>query len=174
MATMKRYGLRPVIQKDEAVSPIIATILLVAITVILASTLYLALGGFFNSKTTSTPTVSLSATSGTAAKSYVVTVGATSSNSISWSNVKVDVLSGTTVEATFTITAGGTIALTSGAAGTDGAYPAYLNGSVSVNYVTSGDQLTVTYTSTYAGPALTSVEFFYTGTGAGEMGSASL
>ncbi|MCL5794595.1 MAG: type IV pilin, partial [Candidatus Thermoplasmatota archaeon] len=45
---MKLNGLKPVIQKrDEAVSPIIATILLVAITVILASTLYLALGGFF-------------------------------------------------------------------------------------------------------------------------------
>ena len=68
---MMEKGLKPVIYgKDKAVSPIIATILLVAITVILASTLYLALGGFFSHTASAAPTASITATMRKAIKDY--------------------------------------------------------------------------------------------------------
>lgn len=46
-------------KKDEAVSPIVATILLVAITVVLAATLYTILGGYTTFLGASTPTGSV-------------------------------------------------------------------------------------------------------------------
>ncbi|MEM0158870.1 MAG: archaellin/type IV pilin N-terminal domain-containing protein [Thermoplasmataceae archaeon] len=49
-----------IIKKDKAVSPIIATILLVAITVVLAATLYTILGGYTTLLGASTPTASIS------------------------------------------------------------------------------------------------------------------
>ena len=90
---MLNKGLKPVLyDKDKAVSPIIATILLVAITVILASTLYLALGGFFSHVGTTTPSASISvsgnSTSGTSptfTTTYSVTVGGPSAP-VAWSS----------------------------------------------------------------------------------------
>lgn len=53
--------MKEVIQKkDKAVSPIIATILLIAITVVLAATLYTILGGYTSFLGASTPTASVS------------------------------------------------------------------------------------------------------------------
>lgn len=52
--------MKPVrIEEDKAVSPIIATILLVAITVVLAATLYTILGGFTSFLSASTPSASV-------------------------------------------------------------------------------------------------------------------
>ena len=52
--------MKPVrIMEDKAVSPIIATILLVAITVVLAATLYTILGGFTSFLSASTPSASV-------------------------------------------------------------------------------------------------------------------
>ncbi len=105
---MKLNGLKPVIQKrDEAVSPIIATILLVAITVILASTLYLALGGFFSAKTSAVPsaTLTVSNTSTSTKPTYSITIGGLSSNNLPITSVEVQIVfSGTTV--TFTLSSG--------------------------------------------------------------------
>ncbi|MEM0156126.1 MAG: type IV pilin [Thermoplasmataceae archaeon] len=47
-------------RKDNAVSPIIATILLIAITVTLASTLYSIVGGYFSNTPTLTPNATIS------------------------------------------------------------------------------------------------------------------
>ena len=106
---MKLNGLKPVIQKrDEAVSPIIATILLVAITVILASTLYLALGGFFSAKTSAVPsaTLTVSNTSNSTSPTYSITIGGLSSNNLPITSVEVQIVfSGTTV--TFTLSSSG-------------------------------------------------------------------
>jgi flagellin-like protein len=88
---MLNKGLKPVLyDKDKAVSPIIATILLVAITVILASTLYLALGGFFKTTSSATPNAALSVTSG-GSNNYTLTVGSVSSTSISVGSVEVEI-----------------------------------------------------------------------------------
>ena len=89
--TMLNKGLKPVLyDKDKAVSPIIATILLVAITVILASTLYLALGGFFKTTTSTTPTAALSVSS-SGSNNYTLTVGSVSSTTISLNSVEVEI-----------------------------------------------------------------------------------
>ena len=169
---MKLNGLKPVIQKrDEAVSPIIATILLVAITVILASTLYLALGGFFTAKSVATPSVGLSSSSGSTTGSYVITVASVSSNSAAWTDVKVELLSGSTVIQSLTYSSSKTWANTTKVVG----FNATITSSLST-YVSSGDTLNLQITtfSGYSGTAPTTVEFFYTGSGAGEMGSTAL
>lgn len=180
---MKSYGLRPVIQKDEAVSPIIATILLVAITVILASTLYLALGGFFTSKTNATPTVGLSATntttSSTGPYTFSVTLGTPSSNTVSWSSVDwVIIVAGTTYTAnvysagtwTFTGAAGTGTSATAGTITVSGATGTYMTGgiilSLSINFGT--------VTGTPVAGAITTLAVDYTGSGAGQMGTTSL
>ncbi|AKA48992.1 hypothetical protein IX51_07670 [uncultured archaeon] len=55
--------MKEVIQRqDKAVSPIIATILLIAITVVLAATLYTILGGYTTFLGASTPTASVQVT----------------------------------------------------------------------------------------------------------------
>ena len=98
---MLNKGLKPVLyDKDKAVSPIIATILLVAITVILASTLYLALGGFFSHTTTAAPTVSVGATNQTTSTGqgyeYVISFGSpTSTVSLSSVVLKITFNNGT-------------------------------------------------------------------------------
>ncbi|MGC8506458.1 MAG: archaellin/type IV pilin N-terminal domain-containing protein, partial [Thermoplasmata archaeon] len=83
--------------KDKAVSPIIATILLVAITVILASTLYIALGGFFSHTASAAPTASISATNTTSSISttatsnnytYTIGIGSVSSSTVPWSSTE--------------------------------------------------------------------------------------
>ena len=191
---MTQKGLKPVIEKDEAVSPIIATILLVAITVILASTLYLALGGFFKTGTTSTPTVGLSATNTTVKPiavaataydtsgsfTYTISIGSVSSSTISWASTDwiVTLAGGVTVTIGNYTTSGGWV-VTAGAAGTT------LNGfSVSApgtTYVGAGS-LTFTITppttntaSGYSIPNPVSIQFMDTSsTGGGQMGTTSL
>ncbi len=164
---MKLNGLKPVIQKrDEAVSPIIATILLVAITVILASTLYLALGGFFTAKTTSVPSVGLTATNSTIDTrylNYTITLTSPSSNTISWSTVqfyvtingvqKVITLQSTTPSFPVTkITA-------------YGSYGTYVNG---------GQTLTLIIPIASATGPVTTLVMDLTGSGGGQMGTTSL
>ncbi|MCL4332512.1 MAG: type IV pilin [Candidatus Thermoplasmatota archaeon] len=173
---MERYkGLKPVSNKDEAVSPIIATILLVAITVILASTLYLALGGFFSTSTSSTPSVGISAKNTTATPStsltYTITISNPSSNTISWGSTQWILYNGSN---TITIgsysggkwsgSSGGQIVLTiSTATGT---------------YVTGGTVLTLTITLGTANHGKdinpTSIAFDLTGSNGGQMGTTSL
>ena len=65
-----------IMKEDKAVSPIIATILLVAITVVLAATLYTILGGYTNFLGASTPlgTITATNTTGTYNVSYTIFV----------------------------------------------------------------------------------------------------
>ena len=57
------------VKDDKAVSPIIATILLVAITVVLAATLYTILGGYTTFLGASTPQAAITATNATSTHS---------------------------------------------------------------------------------------------------------
>ena len=176
---MLNKGLKPVLyDKDKAVSPIIATILLVAITVILASTLYLALGGFFSHTTTSTPTISLGATNTTTKATnltYTITTGALSGSAPSWSST----------DWVLTLASGGTVTIsyasgnwTTGllSSGTGNGY--YFSVSApSGTTVASGQSLTLSITHNGAdvliGPV--SIAFMDTSsTGGGQMGTVSL
>ena len=85
-------------KKDKAVSAIIGTILIVAITVVLAATLYAVLGGFSGLIGKPTPTASMTV-SVTGSTSYNVTFTSVSSN-VSLQNTELKLISssGTTVE----------------------------------------------------------------------------
>ena len=86
-------------KKDKAVSAIIGTILIVAITVVLAATLYAVLGGFGGLIGKPTPTASMSISesgAGTNSIAYTLTFTSVSTN-VSLSDVVVRVVgSGTT------------------------------------------------------------------------------
>ena len=173
---MKTKGLMPVIEKkDKAVSPIIATILLVAITVILASTLYLALTGFFTTSTSSTPTVGISAknvTSGSVTFKYTVTITSPSSNSIAWSSTDWIVTIGSSTYTVPWVSAKIGWGTASGPTGST-----TLNVSAPTGtYVGGGDVLTFTisYSSWATGSVISTLAFNLVGASGGQMGSTSL
>ena len=177
---MKTKGLMPVIEKkDKAVSPIIATILLVAITVILASTLYLALTGFFTTSTSGTPTVGISALNTTSSTTftYKITISNPSSSSIPWSST------------TWIVTIGSVTSTLAWASATTGWTGSATIGSVAITtsmsapsgtYVTGGDVLTLTisYTSgstwPTSGSTISTLAFNLVGSNGGQMGITSL
>ncbi len=177
---MKTKGLMPVIEKkDKAVSPIIATILLVAITVILASTLYLALGGFFSTKTTSTPTVAIGATntsSSTTAFTYSITIGSPSSNTISWSSTAWIVTLGSTLVTVSwsSATTGWTATLTS--TETTAGLSSIGVSAPTGTYVAGGEALTlnIAYTAYPPGYVISTLAFNLIGSNGGQMGTISL
>ena len=180
---MIEKGLKPVIyEKDKGVSPIIATILLVAITVILASTLYLALGGFFSHTATAAPTASVSATNTTGALSstapsnmytYTVAIGSVSSSTIPWSSTEWTVtVNGAVIDAVW-VPASATWATASGAP-----VNVTVSSPGSGTYVTGATlTLSIKFTGTapvYATGPITTLAFTDTGTNGGQMGSTTL
>ncbi|MEM0136162.1 MAG: archaellin/type IV pilin N-terminal domain-containing protein [Thermoplasmatales archaeon] len=81
-------------KKDKAVSAIIGTILIVAITVVLAATLYAVLGGFGGLIGKPTPTASMTVSeTGTSPVNYSITFTSVSSN-ISLSNTQLKIANG--------------------------------------------------------------------------------
>ena len=106
-------------KEDKAVSPIIATILLIAITVVLAATLYTVLGGFTKGLSSGNPTASISFVE-SSPDNYSLSVNSVSGN-VSLSSVVLQVFNGT---ATGSINLGtaassGTITLTGGSSSHD-------------------------------------------------------
>jgi flagellin-like protein len=111
------------IRKDaEAVSPVIATILMVAITVVLAAVLYVMVLGF-GGTSTQTPTSSITKSSVTYGVKYTfapmskdtpwsdvtILLQDASGNTATWSPVTTDLDNGTTAKKPFTAVALGTI-----------------------------------------------------------------
>ena len=85
-------------EEDNAVSPIIATILLIAITVVLAATLYSVIGGYTSYLGSTTPTASLTVTdlNTQTDSSYMIYASSVCPNgNISLSNVNLLVTNGT-------------------------------------------------------------------------------
>lgn len=162
-------------KKDKAVSPIIATILLVAITVILASTLYLALGGFFSHSSTSAPTASVGVTNSTTPTGYeyIVSVG-TPTSPVPLSNVILKI--------TFTNgVVGSTGALTSSSQyvnftkGTTTSTPSgnYVTVNVSPTTGNIGPGVSITIIPSTTTFGVTSVSVVDTGSPGGTLGTAS-
>ncbi len=80
-------------EKDRAVSPIIATILIVAITVVLAATLYAVVGGYGSLIGKGTPTAGITVSTTTSSGKHVYTVSVTSvSGTVKLSNVQVKII----------------------------------------------------------------------------------
>jgi flagellin-like protein len=105
-------------KKDKAVSAIIGTILIVAITVVLAATLYAVLGGFSGLIRPPTPSMSVSVSSvgggtGTAGGSYSISITSLSANvAISDLSFTLTESSGTSVTVTGLTNASGTASAT--------------------------------------------------------------
>ena len=184
--TMLNKGLKPVLyDKDKAVSPIIATILLVAITVILASTLYLALGGFFSHVGTTTPSASISvsgnsttspaSTPGKFTTYYSVTVGGPSAP-VAWSSTGFSVTLSDGSSGSLTYTAGSSSSSTTWV-GTIGSNTVTITASsdLSGNAVTQTLSISIaTSTSATSAVYLTSISYVDTASsGGGVMGSTS-
>lgn len=99
---------RVIRKSDSAVSPIIGTVLLIAITVTLAASLYTLLGGYFDGLPATSPTVSLKVVNDTTLSpggvngSYTLFVTYVSNN-VSNSNVQVMVTMNNTDIYTFTL-----------------------------------------------------------------------
>ena len=150
-------------KKDKAVSAIIGTILIVAITVVLAATLYAVLGGFSGLIGKPTPTASMSVSesgAGTDSITYTLTFTSVSTN-VSLSDVVVRVVgSGTTSTSS---------PLSSSSA-------SFSNSSLTVSF-TGGAYLTydttikiVDDTGATVAPALSSIAVIYTPTGGNMAG----
>src|SRR2546426_4953177 len=89
-AARKDYTMRSVIQKDEAaVSPVIATILMVAITVVLAAVLYVMVSGLITPVGGNKPLVTFSPVTKVNAVTWTFSV-ASAQPSVAQSNYKVN------------------------------------------------------------------------------------
>lgn len=86
-------------KKDKAVSPIIATILIIAITVILAAVLYAVVGGYGGLLAKPTPTAGVTVADsgvGTGSAKYTFSITDVNGN-VSLTNVELRLFNGTTV-----------------------------------------------------------------------------
>ena len=88
-AARKDYTMKSVIRKDEAaVSPVIATILMVAITVVLAAVLYVMVSGLITPVGGNKPLVTFASVTQSSGNATIAVAGA--SQSVSPSNYKVN------------------------------------------------------------------------------------
>ena len=125
--------------KDSGVSPVIATILMVAITVVLAAVLYVMVSGFTHSPGTA-QSAGLNEQAGTATNSWTVTVSSVSASNIPVTGLKIVVTVGSNTW-TFPYVAGGTWTATSGSS----LYPPTLAYSQQgTTYLSAGDTFTIT------------------------------
>ncbi|MCL4330062.1 MAG: hypothetical protein M1533_03570 [Candidatus Thermoplasmatota archaeon] len=135
----------------------------------MASTLYLALGGFFSAKTSAVPsaTLTVSNTSTSTSPTYSITIGGLSSNNLPITSVEVQIVfSGTTV--TFTLSSG---TWTAAGTGTQPANNAYALNGPTTGSLTNGAVFTVSDT-TAAAIFPTTFVLVDTATNGGTMGSS--
>jgi flagellin-like protein len=147
-------------KKDKAVSAIIGTILIVAITVVLAATLYAVLGGFSGLIGKPTPTASMSiSTVGSPSSGgyYELTFTSVSSNiSLANTQLKVTTATGTTTTASF-------VPATTYPTTSNGTYD--LSSPLSAYVGNSGEYLTFNTVITIHGASLSAVYLIDTQTG---------
>ena len=147
----KRFAKR---MKDSGVSPVIATILMVAITVVLAAVLYVMVSGFTHSPgTANSAGLNEAQATGT---SWTVTVSSVSASNIGLSNLKIVISGGNaTTDGTFTM---GTLSST-GASMTF-SVASSLTGSFTIlsgnsgTYLSAGDYFTISSPATWASGSL--------------------
>ena len=150
-------------KKDKAVSAIIGTILIVAITVVLAATLYAVLGGFSGLIGKPTPTASMTVSSsgvGSTQEIYSLTFTSVSTN-VSLSDVILRVTIGSNTYSSTPLASSPTISLTSTTS-------AAISVTGSGNYLTYDTTITLTITpasGSTSTPALSTIALIYTTSG---------
>jgi len=126
-------------KKDSGVSPVIATILMVAITVVLAAVLYVMVSGFTHSPGTAN-SAGLT-TSNTGAGNWTVTVDKVSVSNLALSGLKV-VLNGQSYAYATTAGANGGFVWTNGSSGTSKVVLTFYN-VASGSYLSASDYFTI-------------------------------
>ena len=158
-AARKDYTMKSVIRKDEAaVSPVIATILMVAITVVLAAVLYVMVSGLITPVGGNKPLVTFSSVDQSSGNATIPVAGA--SQAVSPSNYKVNLQIGSTTGTALAMPALGTgvnnyVTVTVGATN----YRVYWTDIGGEKTVNSGDNFRVTGANV-ALPAATSFTFY--------------
>jgi flagellin-like protein len=163
-------------KKDKAVSAIIGTILIVAITVVLAATLYAVLGGFSGLIGKPTPTASMTVSSsgvGTTSGTENYTLSFTSvSSSLTFTDIQVRAVtsSGTSLSSTAFTTGTSPVALTA----TMGSFSVDVYNVGTGNTLTFNTLITIKMSGSSSTPAtaLSSITLIDTSTG-GTIASAS-
>jgi len=132
--------MKTIIRKDEeAVSPVIATILMVAITVVLAAVLYVMVSGLLGPGTTTKPVITFGAvTLGSGTATFAI---ADTSQAVSYSNYKVNLKVNTTFGSAKALAASGTQTAMGTILGD--AYTVTYQDVGGDNTVNAGDQFTV-------------------------------
>ena len=123
--------------KDSGVSPVIATILMVAITVVLAAVLYVMVSGFTHSPGTA-QSVGLNEAPGSAANSYVVSISSVSASNIPVTGLKIIITQGST---SVTYTDSNSWVTPTSPAG--GPTVTYTQSTPSATYLSAGDSFTI-------------------------------
>src|SRR5438445_324422 len=156
-AARKDYPRKSVIRKDEAaVSPVIATILMVAITVVLAAVLYVMVSGLITPVGGNKPLVTFAAVDQSSGNATISVAGA--SQSVSPSNYKVNLQVGSnTGSAVAMPTTGGLFATMTINAVVYRIYWTDIGGEKTVN---QGDSFRVTGNNLPLTPAATSYTFY--------------
>lgn len=123
-------------RKDSAVSPVIATILMVAITVVLAAVLYVMVSGFTHNPGSSQSVGMTSVQNTTTAGGYVISVSSTSTSNIAISGLKIVVTGSSGMDGSYALSA------TSAATGA-GAAGLYILSGNSATYLNVGDNIAI-------------------------------
>jgi len=145
-------------KKDKAVSAIIGTILIVAITVVLAATLYAVLGGFGGLIGKPTPTASMTVSSsgvGGASETYTLTFTSVSTN-VSLTDVIVRVTVGSNTYSTSALATSSGIANVTFSTIT-GSTSNYVVASGSGTYLTYDTTITINIKGTSTTPSLSTI-----------------
>jgi flagellin-like protein len=153
-------------KKDKAVSAIIGTILIVAITVVLAATLYAVLGGFGGLIGKPTPTASMTVSSsgvGGASETYTLTFTSVSTN-VSLTDVIVRVTVGSNTYSTSALATSSGIANVTFSTIT-GSTSNYVVASGSGTYLTYDTTITINIKGTSTTPSLSTIALIYTPSG---------
>ena len=150
-------------KKDKGVSAIIGTILIVAITVVLAATLYAVLGGFTGLIHGAAPTGAITVSSssvGAAGEGYSITFSSLSDN-VSVGNIAISLTSGSSSVTVTGFTVSGTYAnqTTTLSAAPFSVVISSLNSAHDVNI---GTVITIKATGTTAAPAISSISILDT------------
>ena len=169
-------------KKDKAVSAIIGTILIVAITVVLAATLYAVLGGFGGLIGKPTPTASMTvsssgvgSTSTTTGEIYTLTFTSVSTN-VSLTDVIVRVTIGSSTYSSSALATSAGLAA-SDTLGTISGVSNSVVASGSGTYLTYDTTITITITTSTSGtaaPALSTIALIYTPSGGNIAGPESV
>jgi flagellin-like protein len=153
-------------KKEKGVSPVIATILMVAITVVLASAVYLMVSGYIGTSPSKPVAIGVSPSTTSSATQFLITSGNISVSTSSPLIITIQPSSGSPVPIKLSKVSTPSDNNTFGATGSW--YTVNVYSVTGTNYLAAGDTISIGYSSSYSGsttplPPGTTVTFTYNG-----------